>query len=61
MDANLKLGQIVEITTLDGPAEATVTRIWDKPATDPYVTVKTTEDQGRTFVRSTSTVRRIGA
>jgi hypothetical protein len=30
----------------------TVTRVWNKPAKDPYVTVRT--DDGRTFVRCSS-------
>lgn len=53
------IGQIVQITTNDGPAEAVITRVWDKPASDPYVTVRTTEDQGRTFVRCSSTVKAV--
>jgi hypothetical protein len=53
----VNVGDIVEISTEDGTAEAIVTRVWDKPASDPYVTVKTTEDHGRTFVRYTSHVR----
>jgi hypothetical protein len=57
----MQLGQIVEVDTSTGPAEAVITRVWDRPANDPYVTVKTTEDRGRTFVRSASRVRRIGA
>lgn len=56
----MELNEIVEISTLDGDVEAIVTRVWDRPASDPYVTVKTTED-GRTFVRSQSSVRKIGA
>lgn len=55
------IGEIVEISTSDGLVEAVVTRVWDKPASDPYVTVRTTEDQGRTFVRSASRVIKIGA
>lgn len=54
----MKLGDIVEISTGDGPAEAVITRVWAKPAADPYVTVRTTEDQGRTFVRCSSAVRK---
>lgn len=37
-------------------AEGIVTRVWDKPASDPYVTVRTTEDAGRTFTRCQSAV-----
>jgi hypothetical protein len=37
----------------------TVTRMWDKPATDPYVTIRS--DDHRTFVRSVSTVTVIPA
>lgn len=57
----LGIGQIVEIPTDNGPVEAVITRVWDKPANDPYVTVRTTEDQGRTFVRAISTVKKLGA
>jgi len=57
----MQTGNIVEINTDNGPAEAVITRMWNRPASDPYVTVKTTEDQGRTFVRATSQVRQIGA
>ena len=57
----LGIGEIVEIGTDDGPVEAVITRVWDKPADDPYVTVRTTEDQGRTFVRCSSRCARIGA
>jgi hypothetical protein len=57
----MQVGQIVEVDTGTGPAEAAVTRIWDRPAADPYVTVKTTEDSGRTFVRCASRIRTIGA
>lgn len=55
----MNIGQIVEIDTNDGPAEAVVTRVWDKPERDPYVTVKTTEDHGRTFVRCSSQVKEV--
>jgi hypothetical protein len=53
------IGDIVEIDTDNGPVEAVITRVWDKPAKDPYITVRTTEDQGRTFVRSASAVREV--
>lgn len=36
-------------------AEGIVTRVWGKPASDPYVTVRTTgDDSPRTFVRFAS-------
>ena len=35
----------------------TVTRVWDKPAADPYITIKS--DDGRTFVRCSSAAERI--
>ena len=36
-----------------------ITRVWDKPATDPYVTVVTSfEDRPRKFVRMSSHVQR---
>jgi hypothetical protein len=39
-------------------AEGIVTRVWDKPASDPYVTVQTTgEDMSRTFTRFASAVQ----
>lgn len=41
-------------------AEGIVTRVWDKPASDPYVTVRTTEDEGRTFVRCSSALEKCG-
>lgn len=37
-------------------AEGIVTRVWDKPVSDPYVTIRTIEDEGRTFVRCSSVV-----
>jgi hypothetical protein len=37
--------------------EGVISRVWNKPATDPYVTVKS--DDGRTFVRCSSTVREV--
>jgi hypothetical protein len=38
-----------------------ITRVWDKPAKDPYVTVVTSfEDRPRTFVRMSSRVQRTG-
>lgn len=39
-------------------AEGIVTRVWDKPAGDPYVTVRTTEDMPRTFTRFASALVR---
>jgi hypothetical protein len=36
-----------------------ITRVWNKPANDPYVTVVTSfEDRPRKFVRSSSRVQR---
>lgn len=36
-----------------------ITRVWDKPAADPYVTVVTSfEDRPRKFVRMSSRVQR---
>lgn len=38
-----------------------ITRVWNKPATDPYVTVATSfEDRPRKFVRMSSRVQRTG-
>jgi hypothetical protein len=42
------LGPVVQTT-------GTVTRVWDRPARDPYVTIRT--DDNRTFVRCSSRVR----
>lgn len=42
-----------ELATLEG----IITRVWDKPASDPYVTVKS--DDGRMFVRCSSSVREV--
>ena len=52
-----KLNQRVKISTDNGPATGKVTRVWNKPAKDPYVTVKT--DDGRTFVRCSSTTKAV--
>lgn len=38
-------------------AEGIVTRVWDKPASDPYVTIKMTGKLVQTFVRCSSEVR----
>lgn len=38
-----------------------ITRVWNKPVKDPYVTVVTSfEDRPRTFVRMSSRVQRTG-
>jgi hypothetical protein len=52
----MQVNDIVEIDTLDGPAEAVITRLWSKLASDPYVTLKTTKGS-QTYVRCASTVR----
>lgn len=44
-------------------AEGIVTRVWDKPASDPYVTIRTTGgddwvNDGQTFVRFASALVR---
>lgn len=60
VDNGMKTGDIVTFAPRAGEsAEGIVTRVWDKPAADPYVTVRTTEDEGRTFTRCSSAVVRI--
>lgn len=34
----------------------TVSRVWDRPAADPYVTLRTCDQRPATFVRSVSTI-----
>jgi hypothetical protein len=59
-DASLKTGDLVTFSPRAGEsAEGIITRVWDKPASDPYVTLRTTEDEGRTFTRCSSVVVRI--
>jgi hypothetical protein len=56
-DDGLKAGNLVTFAPRAGEsAEGIVTRVWDKPAYDPYVTIRTTEDEGRTFTRCSSAV-----
>jgi hypothetical protein len=56
----MKTGDLVTFAPRAGEsAEGIITRVWDKPADDPYVTIRTTEDQGRTFTRCSSAVVRI--
>lgn len=56
-------GTKVEIRTNDGEGThsltGTIVRVWDKPAADPYVTVRT--DDNRTFVRCSSVVKILSA
>lgn len=60
LSKHLQAGQEVEFddgrgNTLTG----VITRVWNKPARDPYVTVVTSfEDKPRTFVRMSSRVQR---
>lgn len=42
-------------------AEGIVTRVWDKPERDRFVTLKTTGKYVQTFVRCSSEVRKAGA
>jgi len=59
---SLKVNQEIEFddgrgNTLTG----VITRVWNKPAKDPYVTVVTSfEDRPRRFVRMSTRVRRTG-
>jgi hypothetical protein len=56
----MKTGDLVTFAPRAGEsAEGIITRVWDKPAADPYVTLRTTGDQGRTFTRCSSAVVRI--
>jgi hypothetical protein len=56
----MKTGDLVTFSPRAGEsAEGIVTRVWDKPAADPYVTLRTTEDEGRTFTRCSSVVVKI--
>jgi hypothetical protein len=51
----MKTGDIVMFYPRAGEMEyGIVTRMWDKPVSNPYVTIRT--DDGRTFVRCSSAV-----
>jgi hypothetical protein len=53
----MNIGTAVQFRTDKNP-EMTgfVTRVWNEPANDPYVTIRTDEDRPRTFVRCSSAV-----
>lgn len=57
---SMQVNDIVTFSPRAGEsAEGIVTRVWDKPASDPYVTIRTTEDESpRTFVRCASALVR---
>jgi hypothetical protein len=56
----MKTGDLVTFSPRAGEsAEGIVTRVWDKPAGDLFLTLRTVEDDGRTFVRPSSAVVRI--
>lgn len=58
----MQTGTVVEFHENAGTvSEGVITRVWDKPAKDPYVTIVTTEDHGRTFVRCASAVWAAGS
>jgi hypothetical protein len=55
----MKTGDIVLFFAAPGElVEGVITRVWDKPVYNPYVTIRTTGDEGRTFTRSSSVVGR---
>jgi hypothetical protein len=56
----MNTGDLVTFSPRAGEsAEGVITRVWDKPASDPYITVCTTGDEGRTFTRCSSAVVKI--
>jgi len=58
--AKYQPGDIVEIQTMDGPAEATVIRPpWGRKG--DHISVRTNEPKSRTFVRLAPAVRKIGS
>jgi hypothetical protein len=59
--STLKPGDLVRFReNEDTPAHGIITRIWNKPVNDPYVTIEANREygsqRGRTFVRCSSRV-----
>lgn len=55
---DMQVNDIVIFSPRQGEtAEGIITRVWDKPASDPFVTIKTGDGgPSRTFVRCSSEV-----
>jgi len=56
-DSKYRVGDVVSFPVRPGVVDCGfITRVWDKPAADPYVTIRTDAASPQTFVRAVSQV-----